>query len=177
MNEKSQPLVNIVTPVYNGEKYLADCIESVLAQTYTNWEYVIMNNCSTDGTSDIAESYALKDSRIRVVRNEKLLNMIQNWNAAMRQISPESKYCKVVHADDMLLPSCITQMTEIAEASPNVGIVGSKGNTLWRDSLSSCSYVRQRNLQGHVSRGIFHVWCADGDNVSIRPCSEEESIL
>ena len=45
-----EPLVSVVTPVYNGDKYLADCVESVLKQTYQNWEYVIVNNCSTDRT-------------------------------------------------------------------------------------------------------------------------------
>jgi glycosyltransferase involved in cell wall biosynthesis len=49
------PLVSILTPVYNGEKYLAECIRSVLAQTYQNWEYTIVNNCSTDKTLEIAK--------------------------------------------------------------------------------------------------------------------------
>ncbi|MCB0227477.1 MAG: glycosyltransferase, partial [Anaerolineae bacterium] len=53
-----QPLVSVVTPVYNTDKYLADCIESVLAQSYDNWEYVIINNCSTDRSLEIAQRYA-----------------------------------------------------------------------------------------------------------------------
>ena len=62
-----QPLVSILTPVYNGERYLRDCIDSVLAQDYQNWEYHIVNNCSTDGTLQLAESYAAKEPRIRVL--------------------------------------------------------------------------------------------------------------
>ena len=54
------PLVSVVTPVYNGETYLAACIESVLSQSYSNWEYVIVNNCSTDRTLDIASDYAAR---------------------------------------------------------------------------------------------------------------------
>jgi glycosyltransferase involved in cell wall biosynthesis len=122
---KDQPFVSIVTPVYNTEKYLTECIESVLAQTYENWEYVIVNNCSSDRSLKIAEEYAEKDSRIRIHNNEQFLDLIQNWNHALRKISPQSKYCKVVHADDWLYPECVSKMLEIAESDPKVGLVGS----------------------------------------------------
>ena len=69
MTSMDQPLVSVLTPVYNGEKFLAECIESVLAQDYQHWEYHIVNNCSTDGTLRIAQSYADKDPRIRVTTN------------------------------------------------------------------------------------------------------------
>lgn len=124
MNPKLQPLVSVVTPVYNTEKYLAECIESVMAQTYENWEYVIVNNCSTDRSLEIAQHYAQQDARIRIHNNDEFLNQMQNWNHALRQISPESKYCKVLHADDWLFPECVDQMAEVAEANPSVGIVG-----------------------------------------------------
>jgi glycosyltransferase involved in cell wall biosynthesis len=124
MNSESQPLVSVVTPVYNAEPYLAECIESILAQTYENWEYVIVNNCSTDHSLEIAQHYAQQDARIRIHDNKDFLNQMQNWNHAMRQISPESRYCKVVHADDWLFPECVSRMVEVTEASPSVGIVG-----------------------------------------------------
>lgn len=123
MNLKSQPLVSIVTPVYNTEKYLAECIESVLAQTYDNWEYLIVNNCSTDRTLEIARHYAQQDSRIHIHNNEKFLKQMPNWNHAMRQISADSKYCKVLHADDWLMTTCISRMVEVGEAHSSVGIV------------------------------------------------------
>ncbi|NKE72118.1 glycosyltransferase family 2 protein [Candidatus Manganitrophus noduliformans] len=125
MEKASEPFVSVVTPVYNGETFLAECIESILGQTYKNWEYVIVNNYSTDRTPAIAQRYAEKDARIRIHHNSTFLPLMQNLNNAMRQISPESKYCKVVHADDFLLPDCITQMVRLAEAHPSVGVVGS----------------------------------------------------
>lgn len=124
MTLTSQPLVSVVTPVYNTEKYLAESIESVLAQTYKNWEYVIINNCSTDRSLEIARHYAQKDTRIRIHNNAEFLNQMQNANHAMRQISLKSKYCKVVHADDWLFPECLPRMVEVAEAHPSIGIVG-----------------------------------------------------
>ena len=118
-----QPLVSVVTPVYNGEKYLSECIESVLAQTYSNWEYVVVDNRSTDRSLEIAQRYERQDARIRVHRNTEFLGMLQNWNHALRQIGPESKYCKVVHADDILFPECLARMVELSEQHPSVGLV------------------------------------------------------
>jgi glycosyltransferase involved in cell wall biosynthesis len=124
MDVQAAPLVSVVTPVYNGAEYLPECIESVLAQTYTNWEYIIVNNCSTDRTRDIASHYAQQDTRIRLHNNDDFLALMPNWNHALHQISGHSRYCKVLHADDWLFPNCLTQMVEVAEAHPTVGIVG-----------------------------------------------------
>ena len=124
MDSMKQPLVSVVTPVYNEEKNIAECIESVLAQTYPNWEYVIVNNCSTDRSLQIAQRYAVQDARIRVCDNREFLSALSNQNHALRQISPESKYCKVVLGDDWIFPECITKMVELAEAHPSVAIVG-----------------------------------------------------
>ncbi|MGH7324665.1 MAG: glycosyltransferase family 2 protein, partial [Candidatus Rokuibacteriota bacterium] len=65
----TRPLVTVLTPVYNGEAYLAQCIESVRAQTYDHWEYVIVNNASRDRTGEIVGRYAALDRRIRVFTN------------------------------------------------------------------------------------------------------------
>jgi glycosyltransferase involved in cell wall biosynthesis len=121
----AEPFVSVVTPVYNGETFLDDCIESVLAQDYRNWEYVIVNNRSTDRTLELAEQYAKRDRRIRVVTNQAFVGCIENHNIALRQISPESEYCKVVCADDRLLPQCLRKMVQVAARNPTVGIVGS----------------------------------------------------
>lgn len=127
MGDGSQPLVSIVTPVYNNEDYIAECIESVLAQTYQNWDYTIVNNCSTDGSGELARRYAAKDRRIRVHNNQEFLRAIPNHNLALRQISPRSKYCKIVFADDWIFPRCIEEMVSLAEEHPSVGVVGAYG--------------------------------------------------
>ena len=125
MESNSQPLVSIVTPVYNGEAYLAECIQSVLAQTYENWEYVIVNNCSSDGSLKIARKYAEKDPRIRIYENTEFFPIIANFNHAVRQISPKSVYCKILHSDDLMFDRCIEKMVAVAESNASVGIVGS----------------------------------------------------
>jgi glycosyltransferase involved in cell wall biosynthesis len=118
------PLVSIVTPVYNGEKYLAECIESVLAQTYQNWEYVIVNNCSTDKSLEIAQAFEIKDKRIRVLSNIRHVGAVENYNIAFCHISHQSKYCKAVSADDWIYPECIARMVQLAEQHTSVRIVG-----------------------------------------------------
>lgn len=136
--DSNQPLVTVLTPVYNGESYIRECIESVLSQTYLNWEYTIVNNCSTDRTREIAEEYARRDPRITVLNNTEFVGVIQNHNIAFRQISADSKYCKLVLADDWIFPQCLEQMVSLAEAHPTVGVVsayGLQGNNVVWDGL------------------------------------------
>ena len=123
MSIPSGPQVSVVTPAYNEEEHLAECIESVLAQTYQNWDYTIVNNCSTDRTLEIARRYASKDRRIRVHDNTQFLPMLANHNVAVRQISEGSKYCKMVLADDWIFPECLERMVDVAEEYPSVGVV------------------------------------------------------
>jgi glycosyltransferase involved in cell wall biosynthesis len=135
---EQEPLVSVVTPVYNGADFLAECIESVLQQTYQNWDLTIVNNCSTDRTLQIAQEYASRETRIRIHNNTEFLPIIQNHNHAIHQISPQSKYCKVVLADDWLFPECIMKMVSLAEQHSSVGLVGAYGldgdgmHVLWR---------------------------------------------
>jgi glycosyltransferase involved in cell wall biosynthesis len=121
----SQPFVSIVSPVYNEAEYLAECIESVLAQTYQNWDYTIVDNCSSDGSFDIAQSYAKRDPRIRVIRNDRFVTAIENHNIAFHCISPKSVYCKLLSGDDWLYPDFISKLVELAERNPALGMIAS----------------------------------------------------
>jgi glycosyltransferase involved in cell wall biosynthesis len=118
------PLVSIVTPVHQGADTLSECLDSILSQTYQNWECAIVDNCSTDGSTEIARRYARGDSRMRVCRSDTFRRAIANHNFALKQISPDSKYCKVVFADDRIFPQSIEKMVALAEAHPSVGLVG-----------------------------------------------------
>jgi glycosyltransferase involved in cell wall biosynthesis len=117
------PLVSIITPFFNSGQFLAECIESVLAQTYSNWEYILVNNQSTDDGRAIAERYAQRDSRIRLLDTATHLSQIDNFEASLKHMSPQSKYCKLVLADDWMFPECLERMVDLAERHPSVGIV------------------------------------------------------
>ncbi len=120
-----EPLVSVVTPVHNGEQFLTGCIENVLAQTYKNFEYVILDNGSTDASAAVALEYAERDGRIRVEKERKRVEEIESHNIAFRLISSAAKYCKVVSPEDIIFRECLTRMVGLAEANPSVGMVGS----------------------------------------------------
>lgn len=120
----SEPLVSVVTPVYNTAEYLGEAIESVLAQSYGNFEYIIADNCSTDGSSDIAHKYARLDKRVRVADHSEFLPQNGNYNRTMRLISPVARYCKMVQADDWIFPDCLRELVGVAEIDPTIAIVG-----------------------------------------------------
>lgn len=122
-NVEDRPLVSVITPCYNGEPYLKECIESVLSQTYPSFEYIIVDNKSNDGSLETAERYARMDARIKVVKTEEFLLQMDNFNYAVRQMSDQSKFCKIVQADDRIFPDCLAKMVEVAESNPSVGIV------------------------------------------------------
>ncbi len=121
------PLVSIVVPTYNEAAFLAECLDSIVAQTYDNWNCTIVNNCSTDDSAEIARQYVARDSRIRLYENPQFLRAVPNYNVALRQISPDSTYCKIVFADDWIFPECLQRMVAVADESPSVGIVGAYG--------------------------------------------------
>jgi glycosyltransferase involved in cell wall biosynthesis len=117
------PLVSVVTPVRNGAAHLAECAGSVRSQTYQNWEYVIVDNQSTDRTPEIAKSLAKADSRIRYVRHEQPVGVVKSYNRAFDAASEQSTYCKVIGVDDLIYPPCLEQMVELAEET-GVDLVG-----------------------------------------------------
>ena len=119
------PLISVVTPFRNTAPYLAECIESVLAQSYSRFEYILSDNCSTDGSTEIAEAYARRDTRIRVIRQPRLLSQVQHYNAALEQISADSRYCKIVQADDFIFRECLCLQAQAAEQSEKIGLVSS----------------------------------------------------
>lgn len=121
----ARPLVSVVTPFYNTADYLAQCIESVLAQSYTDFEYILVDNRSTDGSREIAERFGRRDARVKIFENSAFLGQIDNYNGALERISAASRYVKMVQADDMLMPECLEKMVSLAERVPSVGIVSS----------------------------------------------------
>jgi glycosyltransferase involved in cell wall biosynthesis len=127
MQSNDNPLVSVLIPAYNCEPYLRECLESVLRQTYPNWECLVVNNCSTDRTLSIAEEFAARDPRVRIHNNVEFVRAARNHNNAFERMSPRSKYCKLVQADDWIFPECLERMVALAEANPRVGLVGAYG--------------------------------------------------
>lgn len=120
-NEK--PLVTVVTVTYNSSKYVRDTIESVLAQTYENIEYIILDDNSTDNTWDIITEY--KDSRIRAIRNEQNLREYPNRNKAISLANGE--YLLYIDGDDVLFTHGVAFFVEQLSAFPEAAFAVQKG--------------------------------------------------
>src|ERR1700749_639605 len=98
----TRPLVSIGLFLYNGDRFLAAAIESILNQTFKDFELIISDNCSTDRSDEICRRYAAADSRIRYYRNEK--NMGAGWNLRNVYFKATGKYFKWAAHDDTLEP-------------------------------------------------------------------------
>ncbi len=118
-------MVSIGVPVYNGEKYLAQALESVLNQTYQNWECNIVNNCSTDDTEKIAQEFVAKDSRFRLHNYKEFFPIVQNWNRTVLHISENARYFKILQADDWIDSAFLEEMVKVMENYPSVGVCSS----------------------------------------------------
>lgn len=112
------PTVGVGLPVYNGENYLAEAIESLLAQTFDDFEVLICDNASTDTTPDICRRYAAKDERIRYVRNRSNLGGGPNINRVY-QLS-RGRYFKLANHDDVCAPTFLERCVEVLDANPAV---------------------------------------------------------
>jgi glycosyltransferase involved in cell wall biosynthesis len=128
-------MVSIGLPVYNGQNYLAEAIDSVLAQTCTDWELVISDNASTDTTGDICRAYAAADPRIRYHRNETNVGAAPNYNRVWQLA--DGRYFKWLAHDDRLKPRYLEVTTAALEARPEavlcntvVDYIGARGEHL-----------------------------------------------
>ena len=115
MND-SAPLVSLGLFVYNGERFIEQTLDSILSQTFTDFELIISDNASTDRTGEIALAYAARDSRIRYYRSDQ--NMGAGWNVRRVYELATGKYFKQAAADDLLEPDFLWRCVEILEKDP-----------------------------------------------------------
>jgi len=96
----AQPLVSILIPVYNRETLIGPCIQSALEQTVTDIEIIVVDNASTDDTWEVCQSYAQKDSRVRIFRNAENLGPVRNWQRCITEA--RGVYGKIIFSDDLI---------------------------------------------------------------------------
>lgn len=129
----SKPLVSIVTPLYNQSRYVEDTIKSVLDQTYEHIEYIVVNDGSTDGSSEIIEKYRGKITIIEQHNSGQATALNNGWTAATGEIF------SYLSADDLLLPDCIKTLVEALQndigavcAYPNCNLISDRSIELKR---------------------------------------------
>lgn len=121
----TEPLVGIVTPFFADAAWLEKTIESVLGQTYGNWEYILVDNHAPELVRAVAERYARQDRRIKLVRTPARLSKIDRFNFAFEQISAACDWVKLVDEGDWLFDDSLRQMLELATEHPKVAVVSS----------------------------------------------------
>ena len=114
----TSPKVSIGMPVRNGLPYLKEAIESLLAQTYGDFELIISDNASDDGTAEVCAGYARRDSRIRLLRNPENAGAAENYNRVFREA--RGRYFKWAAADDVCLPGFLESCVEVLERHPRI---------------------------------------------------------
>lgn len=130
------PAVSVCIPAFNAEKFIEETIASVLAQTFEDFELVVVDNCSDDKTADIVAGF--DDPRLRLLRNESNIGAEANWNRAVEQARGE--FVKVLCADDIVYPRCLERQVDVLRAHPGAAftaakrdIVDAHGTVLLRD--------------------------------------------
>jgi len=119
---KLEKLVSVVMPVYNSEKYVAEAIESILNQTYKNFEFIIINDASTDNSLDIIKNFAKKDKRIKLISNPKNYYISKSRNVGINLAKGD--YIITHDSDDISVPTRIKDQVAYLNAHPDVGVVG-----------------------------------------------------
>ncbi len=115
------PKVSIVLPVYNGERFLRESIDSVFAQTFSDWELICVNDCSTDNTPRILEEYARKDSRVRVIHNKENQRLPRSLNIGFGEAKGE--FLTWTSDDNAYLPEALQTMHDALEQNGNCPMV------------------------------------------------------
>lgn len=178
VGQQHRPAVSVCIPVYNGERFIAETIQSVLDQTFGDFELLISDNASTDGTVPIIEAF--DDPRIRLLRNETNIGPGRNYNRLLAEA--RGRYIKVLSADDFLMPESLERMVAVFEDPANEGVVlvtarrevvddnseylTSRGPRFSRKRMPGTRAIRQMarsgtNLVGETSATLFRAEMVD----------------
>jgi glycosyltransferase involved in cell wall biosynthesis len=117
------PKVSVLIPTYNYAHFISEAIESVLQQTFEDFELIIVDNCSTDNTVEIVKHYIQKDKRVKIIQNDVNIGMYRNYNKAL--LSAKGKYIKFLNSDDKLQKTNLEKFVKILDKNENISLVSS----------------------------------------------------
>jgi glycosyltransferase involved in cell wall biosynthesis len=122
INSKQPPLVSVVLPVYNALPYLKESVESILSQTYQNFELLLIDDCSTDGSNELLRKYVLEDTRVKLIVNNENLRIVKSLNKGIH--ASQGKYIMRMDADDISISTRMELQVDFMESNPEVGVCG-----------------------------------------------------
>jgi glycosyltransferase involved in cell wall biosynthesis len=136
--------VTIGVPVYNGERFLAECLDSLLSQTFLNFVLLISDNASTDRTEKICQTYVKADSRVRYHRNDTNIGLYGNLNLLLR--SARTRYVKLAPADDFWAPTMLSDSLESMESDSSLVLCHPRAVLVNEDGGEIRRYERSLHL-------------------------------
>ncbi|MFA4845408.1 MAG: glycosyltransferase [Patescibacteria group bacterium] len=142
--------LSILMSVWNGERYLRTAVESLLAQTYQEFELLIVNDASSDRTSQILHELSQQDPRVRIITNKTNLGLTRSLNRALQDI--QSDYVARMDADDIALPDRLEKQVAFLESHPDVGIVGTAYQFIGADNDVIGAHRRSSRIYGGQER-------------------------
>ena len=143
----SESLLTIGVPVFNGEKTISKCIDTLRKHTVDDFKLIISDNASTDSTQKICEDYTKKDSRIRYIKQKKNIGLVPNWNFILKEST--TKYFMYAAADDTWAPQFVKKNLDVLESDEN--IVGSIGKVTF-----DLDFKNKQNIENHsIHRDLF----------------------
>lgn len=149
--KNSMSKVSVVMPVYNTEKYVWEAIQSILSQTFTDYELVIIDDCSSDNSYKICQEYAKHDDRIKLYKNEKNIWVVRTRNELFKKVSKDSSYIAILDADDISKPNRLKKQYDYLEQNTDISIIWShiqiideSSNTIWYRKYPT-SYEQVKN--------------------------------
>lgn len=125
---KNPPLISVLTTCYNHDKFIGDAIESVLNQTFDDWEMIILDDFSEDNSREIIKKYALKNEKVKYIFDDKNLDQGARFNTYLHKV--ESTYIAFLDSDDFMQPNRLKEQLEIMENSPEIGVCHSDGKVI-----------------------------------------------
>jgi glycosyltransferase involved in cell wall biosynthesis len=166
-NNSPAPRISIVTSVYNGAAYLEDCIQSILRQTFRDFEFILVNDGSTDRTREIIDAYAAQDGRIVPVHKPQNEGVVAGLNTGLE--TARGQYIARQDADDLSLPERVARQVEFLEQNPGYGVaacqvlyIDSEGEPLDRES----TFTLTENDE--IQEALLSYMCLCGPSVVVR---------
>ncbi len=184
-SDSTFPLVSVCIPTFNAARWILDCLESALAQSYPRFEVLIIDDASTDETVELIRS--IEDERIRLVVNEQNIGLARNWNKCIEM--SRGDFIKFLFHDDILYPDCVEKMMQLLLSNGNVGLVfsprdviveGDPESKLTKIWLKNCTtlHTRFRAIEAvnhgrelfiqYLNRGFRGNWIGEPSSVLIR---------
>ncbi|MFC1623858.1 glycosyltransferase family 2 protein [Candidatus Omnitrophota bacterium] len=144
-----KPKITVLMTVYNGERYLKECMDSVLNQTFRDFEFLIVNDCGADSSKDIINSY--KDNRIKMIENDKNIGQVRSLNIGLDRASGE--YIARIDQDDVLMPNRLARESDFLDKRQDIALVGTWGKVIDEKSVifgRDCVPVRNEEIIANI---------------------------